>query len=60
VYALLTDGQKMNPLSDPIETSIGFGENTSAATLNKSIRIDKNFLSSQFFIYVKGYYSQKL
>jgi fumarylacetoacetate (FAA) hydrolase family protein len=27
--ALLTDGQKINPLSEPIEASIGLGEVTS-------------------------------
>jgi hypothetical protein len=33
--ALITDSQKINPLSDPIEASIGLGEITSAAVLNK-------------------------
>lgn len=33
--ALLTDGQKIKPLSDPIEASIGLGEITSATTLGK-------------------------
>jgi hypothetical protein len=33
--ALITDGQKINPLSDPIEVSIGLGEITSAAILDK-------------------------
>ena len=30
--ALLTDSLKINPLSDPIDVSIGLGEVTSAAT----------------------------
>jgi hypothetical protein len=33
--ALLTDSQKINPLSDPIEASIGLGEIASAATMDK-------------------------
>ena len=33
--ALLTDGQKINPLSDPIEATIGLGEITPAAVLDK-------------------------
>lgn len=33
--ALLTDGQKINPLSDPIEANINLGEITSPATLGK-------------------------
>jgi hypothetical protein len=33
--ALITDSQKINPLSDPIEASIGLGEITSAAVLDK-------------------------
>ena len=33
--ALITDSQKINPLSDPIEASIGLGEIASAAVLNK-------------------------
>ena len=32
--ALLTDGQKINPLSDPVEANIGLGEITSADTPN--------------------------
>jgi hypothetical protein len=33
--ALITDSQKINPLSDPIEASIGLGEITSPAILDK-------------------------
>ena len=33
--ALLTDGQKINPLSDPIEVSVGLGEITSAGNLDE-------------------------
>jgi hypothetical protein len=33
--ALITDSQKINPLSDPIEASIGLGEITPAAILDK-------------------------
>ena len=33
--ALLTDGQKINPLSDLVEARIGLGEITSAPTLDK-------------------------
>ena len=49
--ALLTDGQKINPLSDPVEANIGLGEITSADTPNSQIEI---FLAFLFFNCVNG------